>query len=293
MIYQTGKIVSDGWTAARNDSSKSWEEEEEEEGERRRREKKENASTSHLARTHHVSVSLPTSSHLYILYARCAHVCVCVRARRHMWVNGWLRTHCVDPLIRGLIGRAGAIECQTGRTLRKSPVGAVSRVFLTESSRTRAAGNSIRCPCTAGSLSRQREASGGISDVSHTGTLGTLPTRASARTAWQLEETHEECPRAWRTPPPYGSLRSRSSSRTNSASPNMGRILRIPRARASSGFLPSPVDNFSIGLQVNANRSVTAVNEQQVGLTPVQSVPWPLPRLIVCITFNAAARYFK
>lgn len=31
MIYQTGKIVSDGWTAARNDFSKSREEEDAEE----------------------------------------------------------------------------------------------------------------------------------------------------------------------------------------------------------------------------------------------------------------------
>lgn len=163
-----------------------------------------------------------------------------------------VRTHCVDPLIRGLIGRAGAIECQTGRTVRKSPVGAVSRGFLTESSRTRAAGNSIRCPCTTGTIGLshattrgQRTPSRGVFDVSHTGTLGTLPTRQADVTArgnarGVSSKPEEPCHRG-----PYAL--PRSSNRTNSASPNMGRILRIPRRRTPCLFSNlSLVDSFEL-----------------------------------------------
>lgn len=155
VIYQTGKIVSDGWTAARNDSSKSWEEEEEgaEEDGAKEETREEGECLGIASRAHAPRVRVCPRHPISTYCTHVARTCVCVRVSERV-----VRTRCVDPLIRGLIGRAGAIECQTGRTLRKSPVGAVPRAFLTESSRTRAAGNSIRCPCTAGSLSRQREA---------------------------------------------------------------------------------------------------------------------------------------
>ncbi|KYM92149.1 hypothetical protein ALC53_01212 [Atta colombica] len=190
LIYQMGKIVSDGWTAARNFFSKSREEEEEEEEDTKEEEEDEAKQEK-----------------------REEGECFGITSRGHA------------PRVHVCPRRAGAIECQTGRTIRKSPVGAVSRGFLTESSRTRAAGNSIRCPCTTGTIGLshattrgQRAPSHGVFDVSHTGTLGTFPTRqvdvtARGNARGVSSKSEEPCRCS-----PYAL--PRSSSRTNSASPN-------------------------------------------------------------------------
>lgn len=94
MIYQTGKIVSDGWTAARNDSSKSRgeeeeegaEEEEEEEGAKEEETRDEGECLGIASRAHAPRVRVcprhPTS--LHAARTLLARVCVRVRVGVHM-----------------------------------------------------------------------------------------------------------------------------------------------------------------------------------------------------------------
>jgi len=182
----------------------------------------------------------------------CTHVartCVraCVRVGTCEWTGG---TYALRRSSNTRANRPGwRYRVSNGPNVRKSLVGAVSRVFLTESSRTRAAGNSIRCPCTSGhhrALSRLREANeqqSAGSSTYHTPALWEPFQRArqagmTARGNARGVSSRPEEPRV-----------AGSSSRTNSASPNMGRILRIPRGRALLfSDLSLLVDNFWIDL---------------------------------------------
>lgn len=113
--------------------------------ERRRRMPRDLASRAHAPR---VRAAARVISSLHTV-GMCAHACV--------RVGTYERTGGTYVLRRSSNTRANRpgwrYRVSNGPNVRKSPVGAVSRVFLTESSRTRAAGNSIRCPCTAGTVS--------------------------------------------------------------------------------------------------------------------------------------------
>lgn len=90
----------------------------------------------------------------------CTHVGARVRARVCARVDTCERASGTYALRRSSNTRANRpgwrYRVSNGPNVRKSPVGAVSRGFLTESSRTRAAGNSIRCPCTTGTIGHSR-----------------------------------------------------------------------------------------------------------------------------------------
>jgi len=109
-------------------------------------------------------------------------------------------THCVGSLIRGLIGRAGAIKCQTGRErmkkLRRATyIAAVAGLFdgKQSDSTARAAGNFIRCSCTTPMLCLSLSLPFSLAAKSivvprmaqwiHTGTLGILPSAVRRMTA--------------------------------------------------------------------------------------------------------------
>lgn len=141
-------------------------------------------------------------------------------------------------------------QVSNGPNVRKSPKGAYrgrrGLLFLTKSSRTRAAEETLYDVHIITPASRDaRVARARVSTDTLSGTLETLASRQAhdssreRRSVLEPEEPGRGLSRVLYT--------LRSSSRTNSASPNVGRILRIPRGRARSPLLRiSLVNNFSV-----------------------------------------------
>lgn len=140
---------------------------------------------------------LPTSSYVS-LYIR-VHVCrVCI----------WVDTYALRRYSNTRPNRpAWRYQVSNGPNVRKSPKGAYrgrrGLLFLTKSSRTRAAGNFIRCPYNNTGISR-RSSRAGLDGY----TIGHFGNPCLASGEWQLEGT-TEYPRDWRTRPSLGSLHAK------------------------------------------------------------------------------------
>lgn len=201
MIYQTGKIISDGRGRRQETTPRSRRRRRrrrrEEEKERRRRRKRmlRGASYPIPACPHHVSVSAYVILCIS-LYIR-VHVCrVCIW---YVYVCIWIRVLRRYSNTRP-IRPAWRYQVSNGPNVRKSPEGAYrgrrGLLFLTKSSRTRAAGNFIRCPCNNTGISRRSSRRAGLDGY----TIGHFGNPCLASGEWQLEGT-TEYPRDWRTRP--------------------------------------------------------------------------------------------